>query len=194
MDNVIYHRASLETRMEEILTFPIVRPETGEKTECMVRVPLLVLYPTFREFPCADGASAVLSNEQLLELLYKVKEAQTEMASSSPKTLKAWEDSGLDLVEFVSVGDIVDEDIVNYFLNVLPPIVNYRNLLQVSEPFSSEACESGGCKNTYLTFHKEADGNWHFCGACFPYEHVNRADMRPKIDRVLDKIAKGEIC
>ena len=89
MDNVIYHRASLETRMEEILTFPIVRPETGEKTECTVRVPLLVLYPTFREFPCADGASAVLSNEQLLELLHKVKEAQTEMASSSPKTLKA---------------------------------------------------------------------------------------------------------
>lgn len=194
MENVVYHRASIKTRMEELLTFPITRPETGEQTECIVRVPLLMLYPAIRKFPCTDGNSVILSKAQLLELLHEVKKAQAEIASSTPKTLKTWEDSGLDLIEFVSVGDKVGEDIVDYFLNVLPPIVNYSNLLQVSEPYSSEVCENGGCKDTFLTFRKEKDGNWYFCGACFPYEHVNRADIRPRIDRILDKIARDEIC
>lgn len=162
-------------------------------TECIITTSLLLLYPTIKTFPCQDGSSVRLSNKQFMELLQFLKAARTQMISETPKTLEGWQSTGLNLEDFLSIGDEVDEDMVDYFINVVPPLVHFSSLIQVSEPFSSEKADDGVYRNTFITFHREKDGHWHFAGACFAYESINRADYKSHLDRVLESVAKAKI-
>lgn len=81
------------------------------------------------------------------------------------KTYKEWTGS---LVEYLKVGDVVDEEMYNHFLNVLPPLVNRSNFLQVSEPY--DYVEG---KNTYCTFERE-NGVWVFKGHCHKGENIDK--------------------
>lgn len=76
--------------------------------------------------------------------------------------IKTYEDWGAyqQLDDYLKVGDIVDEEMVEHFLNVLPPLMYTHNYLQVSE-----ACDFRNGKNTYTTFEK-VNGQWFYRGDC----------------------------
>lgn len=80
--------------------------------------------------------------------------------SLAPKTREQWRGSGLCLNEFLQVGDLVDEDMADYFLCVLPPATHSSLLIQIGEPYSHV-----NGKPTFATIKKTADG-WEYRGNC----------------------------
>lgn len=74
------------------------------------------------------------------------------------KTMKDWKQSFSD--DF-KAGDRVDEEIYQYFLNVLPPLTNREKMLQVSEPYGWD--EKG--RSTYTTFTNDGI-SWIYRGHC----------------------------
>ncbi len=90
------------------------------------------------------------------------------------KTMLDWETFGESAEKggfdyFAKPGDLVDEEIYNHFLNVLPPhLMGKRGYLQAGEMHSIaynpyEKREEG----TYLTFKAIGDGTYRYLGACF---------------------------
>ncbi len=75
------------------------------------------------------------------------------MKDQNIKTYADWQAPQL-LSDFLRVGDIVDEEMIQYFQDVLPPIM-VGGFMQISEPCDFD--EQG--RNTYLTL----AGNV-FCG------------------------------
>lgn len=63
--------------------------------------------------------------------------------------------------DFVAVGDAVDQAMVDYFRDVVPPAYFTPSMLQVGEAY---AHVDG--KPTFTTFVKR-DGAWRYCGTCF---------------------------
>jgi hypothetical protein len=80
------------------------------------------------------------------------------------KTYEGWNGS---LNEYLQVGDLVDEDMHDHFLNVLPPLTWTESMLQCSEPHSHEA--EGA---TYTTFVRTSEG-WMYAGNCYRGKSVN---------------------
>jgi hypothetical protein len=76
------------------------------------------------------------------------------------KTREQWGQSHLSLNQFLQVGDLVDEAMADYFLEVLPPATQNSNLIQVGEPHS----DVNG-RPTFPTLKKTAAG-WQYCGNC----------------------------
>lgn len=74
------------------------------------------------------------------------------------KTYKDWKGS---LNEYLQIGDLVDEEMVDYFLNVLPPITWNSHCIQMGEPYS----HIGG-RATYATL-KNTEAGWVYAGHCF---------------------------
>ena len=86
------------------------------------------------------------------------------------KTLNEWRDSKYNTIqEYLKVGDIVDENMVDYFLNILPPIRWSRNFIQVGE-----VSDFINGRNTYMTFERE-EGKWKYCGDCYVGSSTNVA-------------------
>ncbi len=77
------------------------------------------------------------------------------------KTYAQWEGSRLPLDDFLQVGDVVDEAMVNYFVAVMPPAWMDNWLIQIGEPNSHV-----NGKATFATIAKSADG-WMYKGNCF---------------------------
>ena len=74
------------------------------------------------------------------------------------KTMQDWKQN---FSEDFKIGDRVDNEIYEHFLNVLPPLVNRGDYFQMSEPYSWD--EKG--RNTYLTL--KHDGiSWIYMGHC----------------------------
>lgn len=76
------------------------------------------------------------------------------------KTRKGWAESGLNLNEFLQVGDLVDEDMADYFLCVLPPATHSMFMIQIGEPYSHV-----NGRPTFATIKKTAAG-WEYRGNC----------------------------
>lgn len=71
--------------------------------------------------------------------------------------------------KYCKPGDLVDEEIYEYFLNVMPPRGMGRGYLQVGEPHSSAFDpEFGKWRPTYGTFQKIQKDVWMYLGNCFP--------------------------
>lgn len=88
------------------------------------------------------------------------------------KSIQGWKDSKEDyLTDYLHIGDRVDQSIVDYFINTLPPIVWNSGIIQMGERYSSD-CKGNG---TYLTIAKdELFGNWIYKGACLVRETINK--------------------
>lgn len=88
------------------------------------------------------------------------------------KSIQGWKDSKENyLDDYLHIGDKVDQSIVDYFINTLPPIVCNSGIIQMGEPYSSD-CKG---KNTYLTIAKdEPFGDWIYKGACLVRETINK--------------------
>ena len=53
------------------------------------------------------------------------------------KTMKMWNEDKRELGKFLEVGDIVDDDIAEYFIGVLPPRMNTGTYIQIGEAYDS---------------------------------------------------------
>jgi len=54
------------------------------------------------------------------------------------KTKFLWEQSKLILDDYLNVGDLVDEEIVDYFISVLPPVTLQANIIQLGEAYTHD--------------------------------------------------------
>lgn len=94
------------------------------------------------------------------------------------KTLKGWteftERTGKgSFYDYVRKGDIVSEDIVDNFMNLLPPRAMSYGYLQVGEPYSHMYDIDRCLRPTFMTFAK-CNGVWRYYGNCFAYETVDK--------------------
>lgn len=95
------------------------------------------------------------------------------------KTLKGWMDSNFNMFEdYVQPGDQVDDETVDYFLNILPPKTQSGGIMQVGEPCSHEDNpKTNRWQATYSTFAKNENG-WYWAGNCFAGEKENVQSTR----------------
>jgi hypothetical protein len=76
------------------------------------------------------------------------------------KTYENWKGS---LKQYLQPGDLVDQAMVDHFVNVLPPLTMTGNLVQCSEP---QGYIEDANANTYITFFNSPQG-WRYAGCCF---------------------------
>lgn len=76
-----------------------------------------------------------------------------------------------DLGQYLSIGDEVDEEMVQYFINILPPATMNGELVQMGEPFSHEYDSKGELRATYPTLKSNSQYGegcrWYYAGNCF---------------------------
>ena len=90
------------------------------------------------------------------------------------KTLVEWNKSGECLNDFLTIGEEVDMEIIDYIIGVLPPETMKRDVIQMGEPF--DACPRTGMTR-WLTFFKKThvgqdvniDGDWIYGGPRIKY-------------------------
>lgn len=75
------------------------------------------------------------------------------------KTMKQWKESKLPIEQFFTVGDVVDDEVFDYFLGVLPPACWSSQCLQIGEPYSHAA----DGRPTFETLIKK-DDQWIYAG------------------------------
>lgn len=94
------------------------------------------------------------------------------------KSMKSWQESSAgDFEEFFKPGDIVSQDVVDYYKNILPPIINSNSVMQ-----AGGAIDTVNGRDTFITFVKR-DGKWMYIGDCYVREIV-----QPKIKNIKQKI------
>lgn len=87
------------------------------------------------------------------------------------KTKKEWDISGKTLTDYLDIGSEVDDNIVDYFIGVMPPIITNieKRIIQIGEPFDN--IDNG---YTYATISKNKDGVWKYKGTCHSGTTLNR--------------------
>lgn len=98
--------------------------------------------------------------------------------STDIKTLDGWcafsERTGKESIyDYLRKGDIVSEDLVDNFMNVLPPRAMSYGYLQVGEPYNHIFDIDRRLRPTFMTFSK-CDGKWRFYGNCFAWETIDK--------------------
>lgn len=77
------------------------------------------------------------------------------------KTKKAWDVSGQQLTDFLEPGDEVDDDMVDYFLGVLPPACWTHHTIQIGEPKDHD--REG--RPRYITIRRQfSHSPWYYAG------------------------------
>lgn len=94
---------------------------------------------------------------------------------SKIKKLEDWKKSNAkSFDDFFKAGDIVGEDVVNYFSDIVPPITFYDDFIQIGEPYDEKIdFEDNKWKNIYATFEKEGK-YWIYKGNCFRNKNVDQ--------------------
>lgn len=138
-----------------------------------------------------NGCSVELEPRQRYDILKLVQEEREKIiTATSPKSQQSWHDSGLgQFGEYFRVGDEVTEELVDYFMDLLPPAYMGYGMLQVGEPYSHENDpDTGKWRATYTTFVK-SEGKWRYVGECFYKQEINRVKNH---DRVAKALAEAE--
>lgn len=100
--------------------------------------------------------------------LYSAVLARQEHIMDHPiiKTRQQWAESHQNLGQFLSPGDLVDEDFIEWARDIMPPACWTSRMIQIGEPHSHI-----GNRATYATFHIPANSKyWAFAGYCFRTE------------------------
>ena len=175
----------------EAVEFDIHRADGAYKTTCVVNVDLLLC--KIWTHPCGNGDDLELAPELRLKVLEFVQKEREKITSSYPiKTRQAWHDSGLSKFEdFCFPGDEVDSEMVEHFVNSVPPIKTSPNCTQEGEAHSSEfEPRCGRYRETYATFHSIGGGRWIFDGYCFYGENTNRYTYPTRIEQLITEISE----
>lgn len=114
-----------------------------------------------------NGFAVRLSDAQMVTVANEILKKRAEVRGTGLKTLSGWRESGLPSVEdYLEVGDEVDSEMLDYFLNVLPPRTNRAGLLQAGGEIGTAKDGNGRWLPTYLTFKRHGD-TWRYAGRCF---------------------------
>lgn len=91
-------------------------------------------------------------------------------------TMEDWKQAG-SFTHLAKPGDAVVEEIVDEFVNCLPPMVFERDFVQAGEAYGTGYDpKQGRMRMTYITF-KRKDRQWYYCGCCFYREDVDRCEI-----------------
>lgn len=117
-------------------------------------------------------------------------ESKYELLEECAMTVKSYANWTGDLYEYLKFGDIVDNEMYNHFVNVMPPAALNSDYVQMGEPYSHV-----NGKPTYETLVK-IDGNWTYCGHCHWGKIEAVKGMPVTVDNNLYKItlAKENAC
>ena len=182
-----YLRGSRDSR--EIVEFDISK--RGQYiTTCVVDVDLLLC--GIKTFPCGNGDDFKLTGQQQLDILELVAAERRKITSGiEVKTMESWHGSGLNFDDYCFPGDTVGEDVLDYFVNVVPPVTLRYDCVQAGEEHSSEPDDSGKYRATYTTFHRTGDGRCRFDGYCFKGENQNRVEKTYSQQRFEKRLAEA---
>lgn len=91
------------------------------------------------------------------------------MSDMKLKTIEDWQNSRCRTWdEYCKFGDLVDQEVADYFLNILPPQTMKRGYFQVGEPHSyARNPKTGKPSGTYATFVRYGRGIWQYRGNCW---------------------------
>lgn len=91
------------------------------------------------------------------------------------KTIQGWSYSSQSNWEgYVKPGDLVDESVYNYFLDIMPPRTMSHGYLQVGEPCNYRFNQrTKKYEATYITFICVEKGIYKYCGNCFEGQTEN---------------------
>lgn len=148
----------------------------------------------FRTFPCTNGSEYKLTRMERLAILEAVEKERSPYTEAPLKTLDGWEQSCIgSFGDYAKPGDLVDEAIVEQFVNSLPPHLMRSTCTQAGEPHSTEVdMETGKYRGTWTTFHRESGKTWRFDGTCFSGENIHRGGETSYLRREIQK-ARQEI-
>lgn len=184
-----YYRGSKDSY--EAVEGDITRRDGTYITTCVINVDLLLCGLT--AFPCGNGEDYPLTPEQQLKVLEFIRrERKTLTDAEQVKTLDGWRVSGLPAFEdYCFPGDTVSRDIVDYFVNSVPPVLMRSTCTQAEEAHSSEPDGEGVYRNTYTTFHREPGGSWTFDGYCFYGSTENKVSRPTRLEKRISELRKG---
>lgn len=84
----------------------------------------------------------------------------------------------------VIIGDYVSEQVVNDFMDMLPPLTLTSALMQVGEPYAQRYdAKNSRYRSTFTTFKRVSETVWEYCGDCFAGESVIRGNNIPVVER-----------
>lgn len=139
-----------------------------------------------------NGEEIKLTPSETLKTLFVLDDGRSKIRSREEvKTLKGWEASWLpQFGDYVLPGELVDEKIVDYFLNILPQVSISSGYLQVGEPHSHIQDDTGKFRPCFITFQKADSLNWRYHGICFLNETTNRVKRVGIIEQFMQIILK----
>lgn len=103
----------------------------------------------------------------------KIMENQHVWTKSEFATLRS--------ISELKIGDLVEQAIVDDFMDCLPPACMTSRCAQLGEPYSMRMDEAGTCRKTYLTFTRVSNNVFRYCGDCFIGEIERRGVSIPRI-------------
>lgn len=196
MDNLKYYRGSQDSF--EAVEFDVTK-DGGSLyvTTCVINVCLLLAGVT--AFPCGNGDDIKLTPEQRLELLeFLLAERKKITGPETVKSLDGWHKSGLhSWEEYCKPGELVMEDIVDQFVNSVPPTTLRSGYVQAGEAYDCQPDGDGVWRDTYTTFTyhgKDGAGRslWLYNGHCFKNGTDNKAEVKTSLERQIEAV-RGEI-
>lgn len=72
------------------------------------------------------------------------------------------------------IGDLVDQQVVQNFMDCLPPASMTSECSQLGEPYSHKEDGFGKWRATYLTFRRLDHTTWIYCGHCFRGQNIEK--------------------
>lgn len=194
MDNLKYYKGSRGGF--EAIEYDVMK-QGQYITTCMINVQLLVAGVT--AFPCGNGDDIKLTPEQRLEVLeFLLAERKKLTEGGEAKTLFGWHKSGLHLwEEYCKPGELVTEDIVDEFVNSVPPTTLRNGYVQAGEAYDCQPDGDGVWRDTYVTFTyygKDSSGRslWLYNGYCFKNGTDNKVEVKTSAERQIEAV-RGEI-
>lgn len=135
-------------------------------TVCTVNADLLIC--GVNDFIADNKAIVHLALEEKKEILEFIKNERGKIIHKAKlKSLASWHDCGFNKFEdYFLPGDMVTKDLVDYFVNILPPVSCSSSYVQAGDAYDHRRDACGVCRATYITFTKK-DGTWFFAGYCF---------------------------
>ncbi len=152
-------------------------------TTCVIEV--YSLTSGIKTFPCGIGDDYELKGEELVQVLEFIQKQREAIASRYPvKTYEDWQESGLPTFEdYCKPGDTVDEAMVDYFMNCVPPVSMSSSCAQAGEAYNHASDDKNRYRATYTTFVRLSSSQWRFAGYCYRGETTNRVEVETSLER-----------
>ena len=194
MNNLKYYRGSRDSY--EAVEFDVTKDGGAiYVTTCVINLALLTA--GVETHPCGNGDDIKLTSEQQLEILEFVQEERRKITEGEQvKSMDGWRKSGLHSWEdYCKPGELVTEDIVDQFVNSVPPTTLRSGYVQAGEAYDSQPDGDGIWRDTYTTFTyhgKDGAGRslWLHNGYCFKNGTDNRADVKTSLERRIEVVRR----